>query len=118
LLLVSPLLLFAQEGNEYVEVEVYNAKPSSVLVRPGSKKDVVRIFGRGFELVKKVEIQRQSNPCKTVSVKLRVVARGIADLEVLAAPQAEPGLDYRVVMFTPKNSYPVDLDVEVRDPNE
>lgn len=116
--LSSPLLLSAQEGNEYYEVEVSNAKPSSVLVRPGGKKDVVRIFGRGFELVKKVEIQRQNTTCNTVSVKMRVIARGMADLEVVAAPNAEPGLDYRVVMYTPTQSYPADLEVEVRDPNE
>ena len=112
------MLLFAQDGNEYVEVELTTSKPSSILVRPGGKKDVVRIFGRGFELVKKVEIQRQNASCKTVSIKMRLIARGVADLEVSAAPNAEPGLDYRVVMFTPTNSYPSDLEVEVRDPNE
>lgn len=117
LLLVSPILL-AQEGLEYTEVEVTTAKPTSVLVRPGGKKDVVRLFGRGFELVKKVEIQRGNSATKAVNARLKVVARGIADLEVTAAPAAEPGLDYRLVLYTPTNSYVADLEVEVRDPNE
>lgn len=118
LLLLSPLVLSAQEGEEYVQVEINNSRPTSVLVRPGGKKDVVRLYGRGFELVKKVEIQRQSSTCKTVDCKLRVIARGIADLEVTAAPGAEPGVDYRLVMYTPTNSYPAELEIEVRDPNE
>jgi len=110
--------LSAQEGLEFVEVEVNMAKPSSVLVLPGGKKDVVRLFGRGFELVKKVEIQRQNQKVKTVDARLRVVARGVADLEVTANPSAEPGLDYHVILFTPTQSYTADLEVEVRDPNE
>ena len=117
-LLLSPLMLSAQEGEQYVQVEVNNSMPASVLVRPGGKKDVIRLYGRGFELVKKVEIQRQSLTCKAVNCKLRVIARGIADLEVTATPGAEPGVDYRLVMYTPTNSYPAELEIEVRDPNE
>lgn len=117
LLLVSPML-FAQEGMEYTEVEVTTSKPSSVLVRPGGQKDVVRLYGRGFELVKKVEIHRNNALSKTVNARLRVVARGMADLEVTALPAAEPGLDYNLVLYTPTNSYVANLEVEVRDPNE
>jgi hypothetical protein len=119
LLLFCPLVLFAQEGSEYIEVEVNETQPKGVLVRPGGKKDVIRLYGRGFELVKKAEIYHGNQPYKPVSAKFRVVAHGMADLEVTAAPDAVPGEDYQLVLFTPKASYPAEyLSVEVRDPNE
>lgn len=119
LLLICPLVLFAQDGLEYVEVEVTTSQPKGVLVRPGGKKDVIRLYGRGFELVKRAEIHHANQPYKPVSCKFRLVARGMADLEVTAASDAEPGEDYQLVLFTPKASYPTEyLSVEVRDPNE
>lgn len=119
LLLVCPLALFAQSGNEYVEVEVTTSQPKGVLVRPGGKKDKIRLFGRGFELVKRAEIQHGHAPSKAVTCKFHLVARGMADLEVTAAPDAPPGEDYQLVLYTPKSSYPAEtLSVEVRDPNE
>ena len=119
LLLVCPLVLFAQDGNEYVEVEVTTSQPRGVLVRPGGKKDKIRLFGRGFELVKRAEIHRGSAPYKPVTCQFRLVARGMADLEVTAAPDAQPGEDYQLVLYTPKSSYPAEfLSVEVRDPKE
>ncbi|MFN8610308.1 MAG: hypothetical protein U0931_22415 [Vulcanimicrobiota bacterium] len=119
LLLCCPLMLFAQEGNEYVEVEVNESQPKGVLVRPGGKKDVIRLYGRGFELVKKAEIFRDSHPVKSVTARFHLVAHGMADLEVTAAADAQPGEDYQLVLFTPKASYPAEyLSVEVRDPNE
>lgn len=119
LLLLCPVVLFAQDGLEYVEVEVTSSQPRGVLVRPGGKKDLIRLYGRGFELVKKAEIFRSGQPYKPLSCKFKVVARGMADLEVTAGADAQPGEDYQVVLFTPKNSYPAEfLSVEVRDPNE
>ena len=119
LLLLCPVVLFAQDGLEYVEVEVTDSQPRGVLVRPGGKKDVIRLYGRGFELVKKAEIHRGSQPYKPLACKFKLVARGMADLEVTAGADAQPGEDYTVVLFTPKSSYPAEyLSVEVRDPNE
>lgn len=119
LLLLCPVVLFAQDGLEYVEVEVNDSQPKGVLVRPGGKKDVIRLYGRGFELVKRAEIHRASQPYKPVSCKFKLIARGMADLEVTAAADAQPGEDYQLILFTPKSSYPAEyLSVEVRDPNE
>lgn len=119
LLLLCPVVLFAQDGLEYVEVEVNDSQPKGVLVRPGGKKDVIRLYGRGFELVKRAEIHRGSQPYKPVSCKFKLVSRGMADLEVTAAADAQPGEDYQLILFTPKASYPAEyLSVEVRDPNE
>ncbi len=119
LLLLCPMVLFAQDGLEYVEVEVNDSQPKGVLVRPGGKKDVIRLYGRGFELVKRAEIYRDSQPYKPVTCKFKLVARGMADLEVTAAADAQPGEDYQLILFTPKSSYPAEyLSVEVRDPNE
>ena len=119
LLLVCPLVLFAQDGNEYVEVEVTTSQPKGVLVRPGGKKDKIRLFGRGFELVKRAEIHHGHALYKPVSCKFHLVARGMADLEVTAAPDAQPGEDYQLVLYTPKSSYPAEfLSVEIRDPKE
>ena len=118
-LLVCPALLFAQDGLEYVEVEVTTSQPRGVLVRPGGKKDVVRLYGRGFELVKRAEIHHGDQTYKPVTCKFKLVARGMADLEVTAAPDAQPGEDYQLVLFTPKAAYPTEyFSVEVRDPNE
>jgi len=119
LLLITPVVLFAQDGLEYVEVEVTTSQPRGVLVRPGGKKDVIRLYGRGFELVKRAEIHHGDAPYKPVSCKFKLVARGMADLEVTAASDAQPGEDYQLVLFTPKAAYPTEyLSVEVRDPNE
>ncbi|MBX3167186.1 MAG: hypothetical protein KF760_07230 [Candidatus Eremiobacteraeota bacterium] len=119
LLLLCPVVLFAQDGLEYVEVEVNDSQPKGVLVRPGGKKDVIRLYGRGFELVKRAEIHHASQPCKPITCKFKLVARGMADLEVTAAADAQPGEDYQLVLFTSKASYPAEyLSVEVRDPNE
>jgi hypothetical protein len=113
-LLVLPAL--AQE--EWVEVEISVTKPSSVLVVPGGKPDKVRLYGRGFELVKEVQVHRNSSRVKSLQGKLRMVSQGIADLEVTATPEAEVGTDYTLVFFTPTHSYPMSLEVEVSDPNE
>ncbi len=119
LLLLCPVVLFAQEGLEYVEVEVTESKPRGVLVRPGGKKDIVRLYGRGFELVKKAEIHKDGQVYKPLNCKFKLVARGMADIEVTAGADAVPGEDYKLVLFTPKSSYPAEyFMVEVRDPNE
>lgn len=118
-LLLCPVVLFAQDGLEYVEVEVNDSQPKGVLVRPGGKKDVIRLYGRGFELVKRAEIHHAAQPYKPVTCKFKLIARGMADLEVTAAADAQPGEDYQLVLFTPKSSYTAEyLSVEVRDPNE
>lgn len=116
LLLLSPLMAWAQDGEEYLQIEIAHSKPESVLVRPGQKPDLVRLYGRGFELVQKVEIHRKGAKMSHLTGTLRVVSQGIADLEVKADANAAPGDDYTLVLFTPSKSYPMEFLVEVIDP--
>lgn len=108
----------AQMGEEYVQVEIYNSRPYSVLVRAGQKPDVVRLYGRGFELVKKVQIQLKGAVVKNISAELKNISQGMADLKVQADSTAIPGEDYQVIFFTPTRSYPMDLGIEVAQPDE
>ena len=108
---------WSQESTEYVEVEIAHSKPTSVIVWPGGKTDVVRLYGRGFELVREVQVHRQGRKAP-LQARLKVVSHGIADLQVTAAPEAVPGVDYQLVFLTPQHSYPLEFEVEVVDPNE
>jgi len=93
LMVLSPVAGWAQDGEEYLQIEIAHSKPESVLVRPGQKPDVVRLYGRGFELVRKVEIHRKGAKMSHLTGSLRVVSQGIADLEVKADANAVPGKD-------------------------
>lgn len=108
---------WAQDPTEYVEVEIMHSKPASVIVWPGGKTDVVRLYGKGFELVRDVQIHRQGRKAP-LEARLKVVSHGIADLQVTAAPEAVPGVDYQLIFVTPQHSYPLEFEVEVVDPNE
>lgn len=118
LALFFPLVSLVGAQEEWIPIEISATKPSSVLVRPGGKPDVVRLYGRGFELVRDVQVQRENQKVKPLQCKLRVVAQGIADLEVRAAADAAVGTDYKLVFYTPTSSYAMNLEVEVRDPDE
>lgn len=113
-----PSVGFAQEDVEFIPVEIVNSRPSSVWVEPGGKADRVRLYGRGFELVRKVEVRRNGAVAAGINTKIRNISQGIAELEVQAGAGAEPGKDYKVFFFTPTQSYPMELDFEVVGPEQ
>lgn len=108
----------AQEIEAPPRVQVMNSNPSSVWVVPGGKMDTVRVYGRGFELVRSVNVQRHGGKVSAVTARLRPVSQGMADLEVKAAGNAEPGNDYQLIFVTGKETVPVELKLEVVSPEQ
>jgi hypothetical protein len=113
-----PTVGLAQDMEEFIPVEIVNSQPSSVWVEPGGKADRVRVYGRGFELVRKVEVRRNGARAAGINAKIRNISQGIAELEVQAEAAAEPGKDYELIFYTPTASYPMRLDFEVVGPEQ
>lgn len=103
----------AQPAEPPAPVEIVNSAPESVFVRPGGGVDKVRLYGRGFELVKSAIVRHAGSPSTLVMAKLHSVSRGVAELEVKAAATAVPGDDYELQLVTARGSVPVRLPIEV-----
>lgn len=117
-LFACPTLVVAQQ-DETPPVQIIETRPASVWVQPGGKADVLRLYGRGFELVRKVEVRRSGARAAGLEAKIRNVSQGIAELEVQADGTALPGKDYQVVFFTHNASFPMEqLEFEVVGPEE
>ena len=118
LLLLSSVAGWAQDPEGPLLVEIMESKPRSVVVSPGGKPDVLRIYGRGFEIVKEAQIRRAGTRANGVKARVKVISQGVADLEVTATSEAQPGTDYQLIFVTPSTSYPSQLEIEVVDPKE
>ena len=101
-----------EQGN----LRIVMIKPADVTLSPGGRAKTVRIQGSGLDGIKKIQLIRGDKMIHNVTGAYRNISRGIGELTLKAASDADLGSDYKLIFVTASTSARPPIQVSVAKP--